>query len=97
MELRGLPVEPYSLGRAGKLLKAGQALTAAGAVAAPALRGRAAPVAGALLVAGGLCTRFGVFQAGLISARDPKYVVAPQRARLAARAAERQLAEQPRT
>jgi hypothetical protein len=33
-------------------------------------------------------TRFGVFEAGLASARDPKYTVVPQRERMAARAAE---------
>jgi hypothetical protein len=31
---------------------------------------------------GSACTRFGVFEAGLESARDPKYVVVPQRERL---------------
>jgi hypothetical protein len=30
-------------------------------------------------------TRFGIFEAGLASARDPKYTVVPQRQRLAAR------------
>jgi hypothetical protein len=30
-------------------------------------------------------TRFGVFDAGMASARDPKYTVVPQRERLAAR------------
>ena len=35
-------------------------------------------------------TRFGVFEAGRTSARDPKYIVGPQRERLAARAAAEQ-------
>ena len=39
-------------------------------------------VAGAALLAGGVCTRFGVYGAGVASARDPKYVVVPQRQRL---------------
>ena len=33
-------------------------------------------------------TRFGVYEAGMASARDPKYTVVPQRERMAARAAE---------
>ncbi len=42
-------------------------------------------VAGALLNAGAALTRFGVYEAGMISARDPKYTVVPQRERLEAR------------
>jgi hypothetical protein len=38
-----------------------------------------------LLAAGSLLTRFGVFEAGLQSVRDPKYTVVPQRERVAAR------------
>jgi hypothetical protein len=33
-----------------------------------------------------MMTRFGIFEAGLVSAKDPKYVVVPQRERMAARA-----------
>jgi hypothetical protein len=33
-------------------------------------------------MAGSACTRFGVFEAGQASARDPKYTVVPQRERL---------------
>ena len=33
-------------------------------------------------MAGSACTRFGVFEAGQESARDPKYTVVPQRQRL---------------
>ena len=40
---------------------------------------------GVLLAAGSLLTRFGVFEAGLASTRDPKYIVVPQRERLNAR------------
>jgi hypothetical protein len=40
---------------------------------------------GTLLAAGSLLTRFGVFDAGMVSARDPKYTVIPQRERMAAR------------
>ncbi|MGW4240614.1 NrfD/PsrC family molybdoenzyme membrane anchor subunit [Streptomyces sp. NPDC004749] len=35
---------------------------------------------GALLLAGSACTRFGIFAAGIASAEDPVYTVAPQRA-----------------
>jgi hypothetical protein len=42
-------------------------------------------VAGVALVAGSVCTRFAIFEAGLESARDPKYTVVPQRARVNAR------------
>ena len=45
-----------------------------------------AVASGALLAAGSLLTRFGVFDAGMASAKDPKYTVIPQRERLAARA-----------
>jgi hypothetical protein len=38
-----------------------------------------------LLAAGSALTRFGVFEAGLQSARDPKYTVVPQRQRIASR------------
>ena len=41
-----------------------------------------AVVSGAALMAGSACTRFGVFEAGQESARDPKYTVVPQRERL---------------
>ena len=47
-----------------------------------------AVASGTLLAAGSLLTRFGVFDAGMASARDPKYTVVPQRERMAARAAQ---------
>jgi hypothetical protein len=40
----------------------------------------------ALLAASAL-TRFGIFEAGLASAKDPRYTIEPQKARLAARRA----------
>jgi hypothetical protein len=59
-------------------------LTAAGALGA--LVGRrsrlVSSVAGAALLAGSACTRFGIFEAGQASARDPRYTVVPQRARI---------------
>jgi hypothetical protein len=80
----GMTAEPLHHGKAGRLMKAAQALTLAGAVGA-AVSGRSRPLAmlsGACLMAGSACTRFGVFEAGQESARDPRYTVVPQRARL---------------
>jgi hypothetical protein len=83
----GIVSEPFHIGRAGKLLKAAKACTAVGAgltvVAGRSRLGAAA--SGTLLAAGSLLTRFGVFDAGMASARDPKYTVIPQRERMAAR------------
>jgi hypothetical protein len=42
----------------------------------------AAALSGAALMAASALTRFGVFEAGRASARDPKYTVGPQRQRL---------------
>ena len=91
MERRlGMVAEPYQQGRSGTLMKAARAATVTGATLA--VLGRRSrllrAVAGAALVAGSVTTRFGVFEAGLASARDPKYTVVPQRERMAARAAE---------
>jgi hypothetical protein len=55
-----------------------------------AVVGRTRPVvaaSGAALLAGSALQRFGVFEAGVASTKDPKYVVIPQRERLTARAA----------
>jgi hypothetical protein len=85
----GLLSEPYRDGKAGKLMKAGRALTVLGV--AGAVLGRRSRVVSALsglsLLTASLATRFGIFEGGLASARDPKYTVVPQRERLAARAA----------
>jgi DMSO reductase anchor subunit len=80
----GMLAEPYHRGRPGALLRAARALTVAGgAAAAVGGRSRALSLAGGVaLAAGSLLTRFGVFQAGLASAKDPKYTVVPQRERL---------------
>lgn len=84
----GVVSETYRTGRAGPLMKASKALTAAGAgLSLLGKRSRLASVAaGAAYLAAGLCTRFGVYAAGVASARDPKYTVVPQRERLARRA-----------
>jgi formate-dependent nitrite reductase membrane component NrfD len=88
MERRlGMVAEALHEGKAGKRLKAAKALTAAGAIgaAAGARRSRAlAALSGAALLAGSALTRFGLFEAGMASARDPKYTVEPQRERLRA-------------
>jgi hypothetical protein len=89
MERRLGPLgEPYREGAAGGAARAAKALTAAGAlVMAASGRRRAGAVAGgALMLAGALATRWSVYKAGFQSAADPKYVVEPQRARMAARA-----------
>lgn len=90
MRRLGLLAEPYSQGRAGPLMRAARVLTAAGAVgAAMGRRSRIlSALAGGCLVAGSAALRFAVFDAGVRSARDPKYTVIPQRERLAERAAE---------
>jgi hypothetical protein len=80
----GITAEPLHQGRAGSYMKAAKILTAAGA-AGTLLAGRsrtAAVLSGAALLAGSACTRFGVFEAGIESARDPKYTVVPQRERI---------------
>ena len=80
----GITAEPLHQGKAGRLMRASKALTAAGALGTlVAGRSRTAAVlSGAALMAGSVCTRFGVFEAGQQSARDPKYTVVPQRERL---------------
>ena len=79
---RGL-AEPYEEGRTGAVLRLAEMLTAAGL--AGAVLGRrsrvASAVAGASLLAASAMTRYGIFQAGMASARDPKYTIVPQRAR----------------
>ena len=80
--------EPYHQGPAGRLARLAKACTATGAglVAAGGRRRRALAATGAALVlAGSMCERWAVYKAGFQSARDPKYIVAPQRARLAER------------
>jgi hypothetical protein len=98
--------EPYETGSTGKLLRAAEALTAAGLAGAvlggvlssgagtgggAGMRGGAAALgrtgrvvsalSGTALVAASAMTRWGIFQAGMASARDPKYTIVPQRTR----------------
>ena len=89
MERRLGPLgEPYREGAAGHAARAAKALTAAGGLVMALRGGRRAGAAagGALMLAGAMATRWSVFRAGFQSAADPKYVVGPQRARMAARA-----------
>jgi formate-dependent nitrite reductase membrane component NrfD len=75
--------EPYQTGTAGAILRLAEFLTV-GALAGAVLgrRNRAvSALAGASLVAASAMTRFGIFEAGMASARDPKYTVVPQRRR----------------
>ena len=81
----GLVGEPYTDGKAGAKLRAAKALSIAGALGAATLGRRsktAAIVAGGMLTVASALTRFGVFEAGVASAEDPVYTVAPQRERL---------------
>jgi DMSO reductase anchor subunit len=81
--------EPYETGTAGAILRLAEFLTA-GALAGAALGGRSRVVSalsGASLLAASAMTRFGIFEAGMATARDPKYVIIPQRRRRDAAAA----------
>jgi hypothetical protein len=84
MRRLGSAGEPYRQGRAGQFMNAAEMLLAAG-MAGAGLAGRSrvvAALAGAALMAASALTRFGIFEAGRASARDPKYTVGPQRERL---------------
>lgn len=87
MEQRiGLPAEAYTTGRAHRLRQLSEALTVGGAVGAVLGRRRAVTaMSGAALLVGSALQRFAVFEAGVESTRDPKYVVVPQRERVDAR------------
>jgi Polysulphide reductase, NrfD len=80
----GPMAEPYRTGRPGALMRAGRILAAAGTAGAICCRRNRAvsALSGAALLAGSAVTRFGVFEAGRASARDPVYTVRPQRERL---------------
>jgi len=77
---RGL-AEPYEAGTTGAVLRAAEMLTAGGL--AGALLGRRSRVISALsggsLLVASVLTRFGIFEAGMASARNPKYTIVPQR------------------
>lgn len=91
MEHRMDPVaaEPLHQGKAGAMLKWSERLAVAGGLGA-LVGGRnrvVAAASGVALLAASALTRFGVFEAGLASARDPRYTIEPQKNRLAARRA----------
>jgi hypothetical protein len=89
----GLSAETLHTGTPARLMTASKVLTAAGALGTVLLGRRsraAAALSGLALMAGSACTRFGVFEAGQNSAKDPKYTVVPQRERLDRRMAARQ-------
>lgn len=79
----GVVGEVFDRGRAGKLLRTAETLATVGSVAALLSRRSrtAAVVSGLCLTGAGLATRFGIFEAGCASARDPRYTVVPQRER----------------
>jgi formate-dependent nitrite reductase membrane component NrfD len=89
MEKRlGMLAEPYHKGTSGKLAWAAKATTSVGAalLAKSGRRNRKGAVAGsALVLTGEVLLRWAVFKAGFESARDPKYTIVPQRARVEAR------------
>jgi hypothetical protein len=78
--------EPYHAGLPHRLVQLSRASLASGTALMAARGGRsrwAAVLAGALMSVGALATRWSIFKAGFKSASDPKYVVGPQRARIA--------------
>ena len=71
-------------------LRAAKMLSAAGALGAATIARRhrgGAAATGVALLAGSALTRFGLFAAGMASARDPRHTVDPQRQRVRARQA----------
>jgi hypothetical protein len=93
-----LSTETLRQGRAGKLLLLSKACTIGGAagLALGGSRSRlVSTVSGLTVAAGSALLRFGVFEAGKASTRDPKYVVVPQRERLQAEAQAEAAAAEP--
>jgi hypothetical protein len=91
MERRMDPVvaEPLHHGNPGRMLRWSELLAIAGGLGA-LLGGRnrgIAVVSGLALATASALTRFGVFEAGKESTRDPRYTIEPQKRRLAARRA----------
>lgn len=79
--------EPYKLGKPKRIARAAKALTVSGAgiLGWGGRRSRLLAGAGAgLIMAGAAAERFAIFEAGKLSARDPKYTVGPQRRRVVA-------------
>jgi hypothetical protein len=80
--------EPYEGGKPRRYDRLAKTLSGLGA-AVTALAGRksraAAITGGAMILAGAVCERWSIYEAGFPSSRDPKYTVMPQRERLEAR------------
>jgi hypothetical protein len=82
--------EPLRHGTPGRMLRWSEKLAIAGGLGA-LLGGRhrgVAAASGLALMAASALNRFGVYEAGLASARDPRYTIEPQKRRLAARRAD---------
>lgn len=86
--------EPYHQGRSGRLLKAAEFLTVAGAAGAALTRRSwiGSALSGVALLTASALTRYGIFEAGMASARNPEYTVVPQRQRQRARQEQAQTA-----
>lgn len=81
----GISAATFRTGRARVLLRGSGALAAGGLVGTVAFGRRSrtlAGLSGGALVAASALSRFGIFEAGQQSARDPRYTVAPQRERI---------------
>ena len=81
--------EPLHEGRPGAMLRLSEGLAVAGGIGT-LLGGRRRPVAaaaGLALLAASALTRLGIYEAGIRSAKDPRYTIEPQKRRLAARRA----------
>jgi hypothetical protein len=86
MEKRlGMVGEPYHTGPSGRYMRASKASTALGVVGVAAGKGVVRRAGAGMVLAGALLERFAIFKAGFESAKDPRYTVEPQRARLAER------------
>jgi len=84
----GLVAQVYEHGHAGRLRRGAEVLTAAGLAGTVLVAGRSrvsAAASGLALLAGSALQRFAVFEAGIASTKDPRYVVVTQRERLAGR------------
>jgi hypothetical protein len=66
-------------------MRASKASTALGVVGVAAGKGVVRRAGAGMVLAGALLERFAIFKAGFESAKDPRYTVEPQRARLAER------------
>jgi hypothetical protein len=79
-ELGPIQFEAYERGKAGFFAHLARLLNIGGTMCTllAGRKARAAKVAGAMLLAGGLAERFAVYHAGRISAQDPKFTIEAQ-------------------